>query len=165
MITTKYISNILCLFLIIIFVKSNGNLTNKEKYKNLKKYLSSIKESCGRVCDQNLVCDENTKCSAPTEKTIECTALFKHSDIDSSSEFDYPLQKIPKWMLSEYNYGGRVPISYHYRDDSRKDDDSKSKNIKLLEDSFGNIHWGDNLIKWIETQIRSKTFEGASYIV
>ena len=166
MITNKYMYSILCcLFPIIIFVKSNGNLTNKEKYKNLKKYLSSIKESCGNVCDQSLVCDGNTKCSAPIEKTIDCTTLFKNSDIDSSSEFDYPPHKIPKWMVPEYDYGGRVPIFYHYRDDSRKDDDSKSKNIKLLEDRFGNIHWGANLIKWIETQIRSKTFEGASYIV
>ena len=37
---------------------------------------------------------------------------------------------------------------------------SKSKNMKLLEDSFGNIYWGHNLIKWIETQVRSNTFEG-----
>ena len=77
MITNKYISYILCcLFPIIIFVKSNGNLTNKEKYKNLKKYISSIKESCGNVCDQSLVCDKNAKCLAPVEKTIDCTALF-----------------------------------------------------------------------------------------
>ena len=160
MITTKYISYILCLFPIIILVKINGNITNKEKYKNLKKSLSSIKESCGNVCDQSHVCDESAKCLAPIEKTIDCAALFTNSDIDSSSEFDYPPYKIPKWMVSEYDYGGRVPISYYYRDDSRKDDDSKSKNIKILEDSFGNIHWGPNVIKWLETQIRSNTFEG-----
>ena len=86
--------------------------------------------------------------------------IFTNSDIDKGSEFEYPPYKIPKWLVPEYTYGGRVPISYNYRDDSRKDDDSKSKNIKLLEDSFGNIYWGPNLIKWIETQVRSNTFEG-----
>ena len=74
--TTKYVSYMLCLFPIIFLIKCNGNLTNKERYTNLKKYLSSIKESCGNVCDQSLVCDKNAKCLAPVEKTIDCTALF-----------------------------------------------------------------------------------------
>ena len=158
MITVKYI--ILCLFPVMILVNINGNLTNKEKYKNLKTILSSIKESCGNVCDQSFLRHENAKSYAPKEKSIDCTTIFTNSDIDKGSEFEYPPYKIPKWLVPEYTYGGRVPIFYNYRDDSRKDDDSKSKNIKLLEDSFGNIYWGLNLIKWIETQVRSNTFEG-----
>ena len=59
MITVKYI--ILCLFPVMILVNINGNLTNKEKYKNLKTILSSIKESCGNVCDQSFLRHENAK--------------------------------------------------------------------------------------------------------
>ena len=120
MITIKFITYILCWFPIIILFKVNGNLKNKEKYENLKKSLLSIKDSCGNVCDQiHFDHNNNTEYFNRIEKKIDCDALFRNSDIDASSEFQYPPQKIPKWLLSEYNYGGRVPISYYYRDDSR----------------------------------------------
>ena len=119
MIAIKFVNYILCCFPIIIFFKVNGNLTNEEEFENLKKSLLSIKDSCGNVCDQSNLCHSNAEYFDPIEKKIDCDALFRNLDFDTSSEFQYPPQKIPKWLLSEYNYGGRVPISYYYRDDSR----------------------------------------------
>ena len=149
MIHNKFITYQIIL-LVIILVQIHGKLTNKEKYENLKKNLNSIKKSCGDVCDRSK--QENHR--NPVEKVIDCVGLFNCSDIDIDSEFEYPPYKIPKWLVPEYNYGGRVPISYYYRDDSKND------NVKLLEDIFGNIHWTTNLTKWIEDEIRSNHFGG-----
>ena len=143
------------ILLVIILVLIHGKLTNKEKYENLKKNLNSIKKSCGDVCDQSKQENHTSKYWNPIEKVIDCVGLFNSSDIDIDSEFEYPPYKIPKWLVPEYNYGGRVPISYYYRDDS------KNENVKLLEDIFGNIHWTTNLTKWIEDEIRSNHFGGS----
>ena len=125
--------------------------TNKQKYENLKKSLKSIKNSCGDICDQSITRQENnTKYWNHIEKNIDCVGLFSNYDIDVNSEFEYPPYKIPKWLIPEYNYGGRVPISYNYRDDSKNDN----------RDNFGNIHWTTNLTKWIEDKIRSNHFGG-----
>ena len=106
--------------------------------------------------NQSITGQENhTKYFDHIEKNIDCVGLFSNSDIDINSEFEYPPYKIPKWLVPEYNYGGRIPISYYYRDDSKND------NVKVLEDNFGNIHWTTNLTKWIEEKIRSNHFGGS----
>ena len=100
----------------ITILKDASTTTNI--YENLKITLKSIKESCGDVCNQRINGQPDNEFFDFVEKEINCMALFTNPDIDASSEFEYPPSEIPKWLMADYNYGGNVPISYYYRDDT-----------------------------------------------
>ena len=98
----------------VIALDHKTKLSNKEIYENLKKSLQSIKKSCGEICDQSIKGEPNDYFQQ-IKKKVDCTALFNNPDIDNVSQFENPPMRIPKWLVPEYNYGGRVPITNFYR--------------------------------------------------
>ena len=82
------------------------------------------------------------------QKKVNCEPLFNNPDIDNPSDFEEPPHRIPKWLLPEYNYGGKVPISNYYRKDST--------GIK------GNIYlyWAKEKLDVVEQAIKNNTFIG-----
>ena len=103
-------------------------LDNKQLYQNLRKNIASIKESCGQICDQTIKGTSKGKYFEFIQKNVDCPAIFKNTDIDKVSEFKDPPMKIPKWLVPDFTYGGKVPISSHYRDDSIRNDEFQGIN-------------------------------------
>ena len=122
MLCSKYFTEISVLIWFTFLMENNdvmaldhkSKLSNKEIYENLKTSLKSIKESCGEICDQSITGKPNVYFQE-IKKNVDCLALFKNSDIDNVSQFESPPMRIPKWLVPEYNYGGRVPITNFYR--------------------------------------------------
>ena len=56
-------------------VEEKPRLTNKEIYANLKKRLSSIKQSCGEVCETNIGGIDGKYYKA-IKKEVNCEDLF-----------------------------------------------------------------------------------------
>jgi hypothetical protein len=92
--------------------------SSKERYQDLKVSLEKIKASCGDICD-------TTKAGVPgkyfdyTEKNVDCEAIFSNNLIDRPSEFDSPPMRIPKQLMPEFTYQGRVEYRYNFYDDSK----------------------------------------------
>jgi len=110
----------LLLFLVNILVICGEEnvkvMSNKEAYDDLKRRLSSIKKSCGEVCDQTIE-GKPGKYFDEITKDIDCPALFSNPDMDIPSQFKDPPIKIPKWLLDDYSYHGKVEINngeYYY---------------------------------------------------
>ena len=126
--------------------------TTANKYENLKITLNSIKESCGDVCNQRSDGQPFNQYFDLVEKEINCMALFTNPDIDASSEFEYPPSEIPKWLMADYNYGGNVPISYYYRDDTKR--------IKIKNGQIKHLQWTKNFTDLLENEIQMLKFKG-----
>jgi hypothetical protein len=90
----------------------------KQIYANLKTTISSVKKSCGQVCDQS-VPGIPGKYYDFIEKKVDCKSIFSNPDIDDPAQFLDPPTRIPKWLAPEYTYGGRVDIANFYRDDAQ----------------------------------------------
>lgn len=78
-------------------VEERPRLSNKEIYANLKKRLSSIKQSCGEVCETNIGGIDGKYYKA-IKKEVNCEDLFSNADIDANAEFKSPPAKIPKYL-------------------------------------------------------------------
>ena len=126
--------------------------TAANKYENLKRTLKSIKESCGDVCNHRIDGQPDNEYFDFVEKEINCMALFTNPDIDASSEFEFPPAEIPKWLLADYNYGGYVPISYYYRDDTER--------TKIKNGQIKHLQWTKNFTDLLEYEIQMKKFKG-----
>ena len=114
----KYTLFYVTIWLYLEFVIS---LDNKQIYQNLRTKVASIKESCGQICDQTIE-GISGKYFEFIKKNVDCPAIFNNPDIDKISEFKDPPMKIPKWLVPDFTYGGKVSISSHYRDDSIRND-------------------------------------------
>ena len=89
----------------------------KKKHANLKENLAKIRASCGEVCDLSITGPKGKYYDVLT-KEVDCRALFENELIDAPSEFNSPPANIPKYLLSEFSYGGRVRLEKDWRDDS-----------------------------------------------
>ena len=141
------IQNLIIFILNIYFATgSDNNLTNKQIYENLKKSLTSIKKSCGEICDQTITGTQG-EYFEHIKKNVDCESIFSNPNIDNVAEFKEPPMKIPKWLISDYNYGGKVEIVKFYKDDSKRTDEE----IHWTKEN-GDWTW-DNAIReqeWIE---------------
>ena len=137
---------ILILFFVHIHCLERNKLTNKEIYANLKKSLESIKNSCGEICDQTIKGKPGAFFDH-IKKNVDCEALFRNPDIDISSDFPHPPQRIPKWLLPDYNYGGRVEVAKNYIDE-----------IAHSSDVFQN--WPKDVLTKMREMIKNDTFSG-----
>ena len=126
--------------------------TKTNRYENLKKTLKSINESCGDVCNQRINGQPNNQYFDFIEKEINCMTLFTNPDIDASSEFEYPPSEIPNWLMADYNYGGNVPISYYYRDDTKR--------TKIKNGQIKHLQWTKNFTDLLENEIQTLKFKG-----
>ena len=64
--------------------------------------------------------------------------------------------KIPKWLVPDFTYGGKVSISSHYRDDSIRNDD---ENINSIYWTTENGDWNSaNAMR--EKMILNNTYVG-----
>ena len=122
------------------------------RFEKLKRTLKSIKESCGDVCNHRIDGKPDNQYFDFVEKDINCMALFTNPDIDANSEFEYPLSEIPQWLLADYNYGGYVPISYYYRDDTER--------TKIKNGQIKHLQWTKNFTDLLEYEIQMKKFKG-----
>ena len=138
-------------FALTVLTKTSKSdkLTNKEIYENLKKSLKAIKESCGEICDQTIT-GKPGEYFDHIKKNVDCQAIFSDSDVDRVSEFEFPPHRIPKWLLPEYNYGGKVQVSNYYRDDTKVDE---RKNVVTNR-------WTQKVIDWIEETYHNNTLKG-----
>ena len=137
---------ILVLFFVHVLCSEKNKLTNKEIYANLKKSLQSIKNSCGEICDQTIEGKPGAFFDH-IKKNVDCEALFRNADIDISSDFPHPPQRIPKWLLPDYNYGGRVEVAKNYIDE-----------IAHNSDVFQN--WPKDILTKMREMIKNDTFSG-----
>ena len=121
-------------------------LSNAEIYANLKESLASIRKSCGQLCDVSMTSGTQGKYFDQLTKEVDCKALFENENIDNVGQFKEPPMRIPKWLYSDYDYNGRVPIEHFYRDDSK-----------------GSTHytnWTKEIIDIIDGQIKNGTLKG-----
>ena len=130
--------------------------TTANKYENLKITLNSIKESCGDVCNQRSDGQPFNKYFDLVEKEINCMALFTNPDIDASSEFEFPPTEIPKWLLADYNYGGKVQVFYDYRDDTKR--------AKIKNGQIKHLQWTKNFTGLLQQEIQTKKLKGMQEI-
>jgi hypothetical protein len=126
----------------------NPKIPMKQIYANLKTTISSVRKSCGQVCDQS-VQGIPGKYYDFIEKKVDCKELFSNPDIDDPSQFPDPPGRIPKWLSPEYNYGGRVPIKNNYMDDS------KGETHALI--------WSKELFELLENQRTRKYLKGETF--
>ena len=129
-------------------------LDNKQVYQNLRSKVASIKESCGQICDQTIK-GTSGKYLEFIKKNVDCQAIFNNPDIDIVSEFKDPPKKIPKWLVPDFTYGGKISISSHYRDDSIRNDD----------DNINSIYWTTENGDWNPANaIREKMILNNTYV-
>ena len=133
--------------LLIVAESFHSKLTNDKKiYKNLKKTLRLTKESCGEVCNQSLT-GEPGHYFDKIRKNINCSGLFENSNF-FDTKFEYPPQRIPKWLITDFNYNGKVQIFNSYRDDTT----NQEKNLTL--------NWSKEIIGLIEESFLDKKLRG-----
>ena len=87
-----------------------------------------------------------------SKKKVNCEPLFNNPNIDNPSKFEEPPQRIPKWLIPEYNYGGKVPISHQYRDDTKGAEKKgdvywPTEKLEKMEKAIQN----NNTFKWDDT--------------
>ena len=126
-----------------------NQLTNKERYENLKISVAAIKEDCGELCD--LTSNKNVKFGEifdELKKSVNCEALFRNPNIDGPSQFKEPPKRIPKWLVPEYTYGGQVPIGLNYY----------SENLALEPNIY--MHWRNEVLEPMEKKIQDGTYAG-----
>ena len=138
-------------FLVLFFLHvhcsdKKNELTNKEIYANLKKSLESIKKSCGDICDQTIK-GQPGPFFDHIKKSVNCEALFSNPEIDILSDFPHPPKRIPKWLLSDYNYGGRVEVTRNYLDETGYNSDMTS-------------FWPKDMLTKMGEMIKNDTFKG-----
>ena len=67
------------------------------------------------ICIINYVCHSISgkpgKYFDEITKDINCPALFSNPDMDIPSQFKEPPIKIPRWLLDDYSYHGKVEIN------------------------------------------------------
>ena len=136
---------ILVLFFVHVLCSEKNKLTNKEIYANLKKSLESIKNSCGEICDQTIKGKPGAFFDH-IKKNVDCEALFRNPDIDISSDFPHPPQRIPKWLMPDYAYGGRVEVAKNYIDETHS--------TNLLQ------NWPKEPLTKMREMIKNDTFSG-----
>ena len=99
-------------------ISGTAKKSSKQIYADLRQNLALIRESCGEVCD-------TTKTGVPDkyydfiEKEVNCKALFENDLIDRPSELPRPPKKIPKYLLDDYTYNGRLELKSWYLDDTQ----------------------------------------------
>ena len=126
------------------------------RFEKLKRTLKSIKESCGDVCNHRIDGQPDNEYFDFVEKEINCMALFTNPDIDASSEFEFPPTEIPKWLLADYNYGGKVQVFYDYRDDTKR--------AKIKNGQIKHLQWTKNFTGLLEQEIQTKKLKGMQEI-
>lgn len=110
------IINMTCLWILFLFCFANA--TNQDAYAKLKKTMEIVKGFCGQVCDTTLK-GQPGKYFDELKKDINCPVLFKTAELDYNSDFKEPPMRIPKWLLNEFTYQGRVEVDYReYFDDT-----------------------------------------------
>ena len=133
--------------ILILLAKSfSSKLTNKEIYKNLRKLLKLTKESCGEVCNQTLT-SEAGQYFDEIKKDINCSSIFEDFNV-LNAKFEYPPQRIPKWLLNDFNYDGKVQVINSYRDDAT----NQEKNLTHI--------WSKDVIQLIEKSFLNNKLEG-----
>ena len=137
---------------ISLFSLSHGEkLGNKEAYANLKISIKSVRESCGKVCDTE-ISGKSGKYFDVLKKDIQCDPLFTNPDIDVTSEFKSPLQRVPKWLRDDYSYLGKVEIVNEYLDDST----GGNKTLHTFS---------SHIIDLINDQMDKKIFRGRLHLI
>ena len=51
---------------------------------------------------------------APIKKQVDCNRLWNSSIFDEKSEFDWPVQIIPKYLQEHFSHNGMVDIKLDY---------------------------------------------------
>ena len=85
--------------------------SSRELHNELKETLKGIRKSCGDLCSTDIKGTEG-KYYDVIKKDFDCDALFENLDIDRPSKFYSPPAKIPKHLLADFTYGGRVDVKY-----------------------------------------------------
>ena len=109
----------------------NQKKSARTKQEQLKETLAGIKWSCGELCDTSMV-GKPGEFFDFIEKQIDCDALFGNDDIDKPGTFLSPPSKIPKYLLPQFTYDGRVKLIYEYFDDN--------------EGKTHYLHWHKNML-------------------
>ena len=130
----------------IVNEESIPKIPLKTVYENLKKTVASVRKSCGEICDQSIT-GKPGKYFDEIQKKVDCDALFSNPDIDDPSQFHDPPKRIPKWLVEEYSYTGRVPVDYQYYFDDSKGEHHYS-------------HWNQTILDFITNQFDTDTFKG-----
>ena len=108
-----------------INLNDDNDCTIKQKttiYKEIKNNILEIKSRCGTLC--NIEYDDqfeetlSNKTFKAVKKTLDCQNLWASSIFDQPSTMNYPIQKLPTYLIQYFTYNDRVKILYDYRDDT-----------------------------------------------
>ena len=69
---------------------------------------SYASSACPKVRNQFFEC---------TRKNINCQEIWTNTMIDAPSDYCFPPRYIPKFLESNYTYGGTIEVQYAYYDD------------------------------------------------
>lgn len=119
-------------------ISDTRNITEKslnpQKYRDILKHIKKIKDHCGRLCetedvdslDSNYISSDRNRLYKYIDKLPNCNGLWNSSIFDLPSDLEFPLQKVPKYLVKYFTHNGRTKISYNYRDD--KDNENHTSN-------------------------------------
>ena len=124
--------------------EKSSKLSNKEAYAELKKTITSVRKSCGEVCDQTIT-GKPGKYFDEITKNIDCPGLFSEVGMDLPSQFESAPARIPKWLRDDFGYHGKVELLEDYRDNSKGQD---------------HWHFTKEVIEQIQNELDNNTFIG-----
>ena len=113
------------------------NSTLHAAYKYLEKNTISLKNQCGDLCEMNKftlvkrISSENL--FDHIEKNINCEGIWNEAMFGDAVRFEYPPQKLPKYLQSFFSYDGLVDIKPNYYD-----------NYYMMMENHTRNAWGNN---------------------
>ena len=107
---------------------------NPQKYSDISENIKNIKDLCGRLCEpedvdsfySNHISSDRNRLYKYIDKLPNCIGLWNGSIFDLPIDLEFPLQKLPKYLVKYFTHNGRTNISYDYRDD--KDNENHTTN-------------------------------------
>ena len=96
------------------------NSSSHAAYQNLKRNVISLKQQCGDLCEMKnftvvkRISSENFY--DHIEKNINCEGIWNDTMFEELAKFEYPPQRLPKYLQPFFTYDGLVDIEANYYD-------------------------------------------------
>ena len=92
----------------------------KSKFQTLTKNIEKIRHECGNLC--------TAEYSDKIERKPNCKSLWNTSIFDPESNFGFPIQKLPKYLVNYYSYDSHIKILSNYLDNTSNEKENHTLN-------------------------------------
>ena len=92
----------------------------KSKFQTLAKNIEKIRHECGNFC--------TAEYSDKIERKPNCKSLWNTSIFDPESNFGFPIQKLPKYLVNYYSYDSHIKILSNYLDNTSNEKENHTLN-------------------------------------